>query len=622
MKPDFSAQSNFRWLKTEHHDLLFWGIKPPLPWPKEDDKKIDPQKHFPFERLLEGIERLRQAGTGWSEEWDAVKTFIERGDELGEALESGDMTATLRLLDELETLRPGTPYCAFNKAFALKSLGDKEAALEAAKQATQREPKLEYLWMQRANLHEELGGTEHEEKAAYCFRKALGLLPNHKQALEGLARLGKMIAVQEILPDGTQSRHFVTPEQFQKYIETNVKRQAADSPMLRDLLTQFDQPHQAGMALTVLDRILTGNPPDALTLRLRRAEALRLLKRVKQAETLLKQILKEDPDNAEAYYIQAWCHFDSGRNEKGWDGIRDTLLLNPNHQKALMVKFRMGPNNKDPGLIERLSQWAEARKSWRAHWLASVHAAMLDDNAAALRCAEAAYKLAPQEREALFLYANCLNTMDEGEYTAALVHPRLPEAKGDYVLKFIFAGAMKKLGLPDMAIRVLKEALEEESDMDAEWRQNTQHFLDSLLGLIAESEVDLEFHPNTDILRREVWLGDDKGPGTPFLQSAVPLPLERQVKMNPRPGFTGTTGSVAVFHHSRHSGLDPTSLGWFQAHDIDFSAEELPHMTLTVRKNSRKLEASARQGERRLPVTWSLYRAPSMEYDPSTSDPD
>lgn len=621
MTPDSSPNPSYRWLKPEHQDLLFWGIEPPLPWPTEDDKKIDPKADFPFHRLLVGIERLRAERREWDAKWEKVKVFLERGNELNEALESGELRTALRILDELETLRPGTAYCAFNRAFMLRSLGDKAGALAAAKEATQRAPKLEHIWMRCGDLHEEMQDAAHDEKAAKCYRRALTLLPNHQQALEGLARLGEMMKANEILPDGTRRTRFFTPDQFKLSMAANVAHYAPDDPQLRSMLKQFNQPNDAEVALLVIDRIMGGKPTDEAALLIQRADALRMLKRVKEAERVLKPfLLDEDENHPEAHYVQAWCHFDSGHNGEGWDCIRDTLALDPNHQKAIQAKFRIGRNNKDPQTIERLSKWAERRESWRGHWVASIQASTNNDVEAALRCAEAAYKLAPQERDALFLYANCLNNMDEGEYTAALVQPRLPEAKGDYTLKYIFAGAMKKLGLPELAIRVLRESLEEESDMPEEWRCNTQHFLDELTGMVATSEIDLEFHPNTDTLRREVWVGGDEGPQVPLLRAGVSLPQERPVRMTPRTGYTGSTGSMAMYHHGQQTELEPTSLGWFQAHEIDFSANETPMMTVTV-TTRRKLEATARQGERRIPVTWTLYRVPSMENDPSTGNP-
>lgn len=64
-----------------------------------------------------GIERLRAERREWDAKWEKVKVFLERGNELNEALESGELRTALRILDELETLRPGTAYLgAFNRA--------------------------------------------------------------------------------------------------------------------------------------------------------------------------------------------------------------------------------------------------------------------------------------------------------------------------------------------------------------------------------------------------------------------------------------------------------------------------------------------------------------------------
>jgi hypothetical protein len=47
-------------------------------------------------------------------------------------------------------------------------------------------------------------------------------------------------------------------------------------------------------------------------------------------------------------------------------------------------------------------------------------------------------------------------------------------------------------------------------------------------------------------------------------------------------------------------------------HEIDFSAAELPLLMVRCTE-AGKLEGEAKQGERRLPVTWTLFRVPSME---------
>lgn len=607
MSTDPSAK--YRWLNVKHHDLDFWGIAGKLPWPAEDSRKAEPGAGFPFVRLLEGIERLRAAGREWDERWAAVETFLRKGDELGDVLERSDFPAVLRILDELDVLRPGTAYCAFNRAFVLRAQGKTQEALAAATLAVERAPRLEYLWMRRGNLHEELGD---EKSAIFCFRKALGLLPRHAQALDGLARLGAMKKLTLNYDDGTHVDHYYTPDEFRREVAANMETHAPDHPRLRSLLRQFGENRAGAEMLLVLDRILEGDPADALRLRVQRAEALRLLKRRKEAEAALAEVLAESPNEPEALYVRAWCHFDAGRNDEGWDGIREVLRHDPNHQKAIQVRFRLNPENMNVAMIDVVEKWAERKKSWRGYWLAAIHASMLEEREAELRCAEAAYRLAPQERDAVFFYASSLNNMDEGEHTAALIHPRLPAAAGDFELKYVFAGAMQKLGLQDEAIRVLRESLEEESEMTLEWRTNTHQYLDRLTGLRAEGEIELELHPNTDTLRRSIWVGDDQGPKVELIPGGVSVPVERNVKMQPAPGLTGSTGSTACYLHGERTELEPVSLGWFRVHEADFAAAEMPLLTVIANKHGR-IEATARQKDRRLPVTWSLYRVPSVE---------
>lgn len=609
MNPEPAPKTGYRWLKAEHPDLGFWGIPSPMPWPAEEKGKIDTKDHFPFARLLVGIQRLRADGKQWKDEWGKVETFLQRGDALNALLEAGDIEAVVVMLTELEALRPGTAYCAFNTAFALSVLGDAGGALAAAIKATERAPKIENLWMRRGDMHEKQG---QDKDAIFCFRKALALLPNHQQATEGLARLGALTKLTMQFPDGTHRDQYFTHAEFAGYVRENTAKSAPEDPMLRVMEKQFRESGNGEGALVTVDRILSGSPPDALLLKAHRADALRLLKRMDEAEAQIARILEEDPRHAQALYVRAWCEFDTGRNEEGWESINEALWSDPNHEKAVGVRFQVGAQNTRPELIAELCAWARVRGSWRGYWWASVHASTIGNEAAALQCAEAAYKLAPQERDVLFFYANCLNNMNEGEHTAALIHPRLPEVKGDFTLKYIFAGAMKKLGLPEEAIRVLREALAEQSDATVEWRGWGQHFLDELLGLIAQGDIDPELHPHTGTLRRSLWIGDDQGPQTEFLPSGMVIPMERPVKMEPPPGFAGSTGSVALYQHGTNAEMEPVSLGWFRAHEIDFSETERPMMIIRVTEK-KKLEATVRQGTRRLPVTWSLYRVPSME---------
>ena len=124
----------------------------------------------------------------------------------------------------------------------------------------------------------------------------------------------------------------------------------------------------------------------------------------------------------------------------------------------------------------------------------------------------------------------------------------------------------------------------------------------------------LEFHANSDTLRREIWTGGDEGPRVPLLRSGVFSPQERKVRLDPS-NPAATTGSLGMYHHGHGSDMQPVSLGWFRIHEIDYSEPDPPMATITITAR-RKLEATAVQGSRRLPVTWSHYRVVSVENDP------
>jgi len=615
MKPDAKSKT-YRWMRIKHPERHFWGVPERMPWPVECEVKTDRSVGYQAGDMREGLRRLREeGGAEWSEEWAVLEEFCDRGDALSALLEQGEMEQGIAMLDEMEKLRPGTAYCPFNKAFLLRSQNDLHGALANSILATERASGVEWIWMQRAQLHEEL---KQDAEAIECYRKALGILPRHQQALEGLAKLGAMHRLEMVYPDGTMRVAYYTQEDFRKKMAADIGKAQLDDPNLRSCVEQFlksDLTHKADIALLALDKLLSGAPPDAVALRIKKANALRLLKRFDEAHEILDEVTEcgEIP-NAEALYVEAWCYFDSKMTSVGWNSIDLALAADRNHEKAIMVKFGIGSKAK-PGAVERLVDWAEKEGSWRGFYCAAIQCSSSGDQAGCLKWSEKAYRLAPKERDALFLYANSLNNAEELEYTAALVHPRLPECKGDYWLKFIFAGAMGKLGLKDEAVRIYREALEEgRVMMTAEMKETCESEIARHTGMLATSDIELDFYPNTMTLRREIWIATDAGPSQMFIHAGKSAPQTGQIRMEPPPGFTGSTGSLGFMLHGEKSELDPVNLGWFRTHEIDYSENERPLFTLRVSRYG-KLEGMAKQGNRSLPVTWSLYRVPSMEME-------
>jgi predicted Zn-dependent protease len=104
---------------------------------------------------------------------------------------------------------------------------------------------------------------------------------------------------------------------------------------LHSILQSAFEANDGAMALRIADRLLDGDPPDATALLMKRAEALRMLHRLHEAEEILRRILRHEPNNADAHFLRACCHFDGGRMAKGWHSIGLTLLVDPAHPMAL-----------------------------------------------------------------------------------------------------------------------------------------------------------------------------------------------------------------------------------------------------------------------------------------------
>lgn len=621
-----TPQKPWSWQNIAHPERAFWGVPERLPWPDEANARPDPAISYPAGDLREGIRRLRQScSPEWNDDWARLEKFCDNGDLIGDLIEQGQLQAALEKLRALEKLHPGTAYVPFNSAFLYKALGDITSARAAYILASERGPAIEWIWMRRGELHEEL---KEKDEAAACYRQALALLPKHGGAIHGLCRLGQFAILTYTKPDGTQEDRVVERADWERRVIADLQQSPPDDPHLRASLHRFLDGADGTLALAAADRILTGHPPDLTAVRILRADALRLCRRYEEAEDLLDEILVEE-ENAAALYVQAWCAFDQKWADTGWQYIEDTLAADPNHQKAIQVKFGIGPNQKNPrGAVAKCSAWAEENHSWRGYYCAAIQCATTGDIEGTLRWSEAAYRLAPHERDALFLYANSLNNAGEDEYTAALIHPRLPDTKGDYLLKLVFAGAMHKLGLKDEAIRVLRRALEEFDaghhgtavNFTGDIRGSITSFLDKLTGHSARGDVSAELIPGTGTLSRGIWHADDSGPRSFLVHGGHPLPIERHFEMAPPEGYTGETASLSFALHSEASTQDPVSLGWWRIHEIDFTpGTPLPRFYLTIDKDGTPT-GRARQNDRPLPVEWSLYRAPSMEREKPRAD--
>jgi tetratricopeptide (TPR) repeat protein len=601
-----TAAKPYRWVEIRHEDLDFYNVPRPLPWPRGADTRIPADGDFPFRTLVEGIRLLlADEGAPPNPIWRRLAEIVEAGEELAEAFEAADLDRAEKILDRLDDLHPGCPFVYFNKAFVVRQRGDKTEALHLYQAAVDAAPNLEFLWMRLGEVAEELGKNR---LAISAYRKAQSLLAPHPQALEGLARLGAMKRVEHLDEAGEREIVYVTAKEFERIIHAELAALDHDRARLRALLDQLLAGNDGRLAVAAAEKLLALTPNDFEAQRAL-AEAWRLAGNAEQAEACLQPCLAREPHDAWCHYLLAWVRFDQKDPAAGWALIDRALALDPNLQPAIVAKFGLHPGQNDPRREERVAAWAAENKSYQGFLLCSIQARDRGDARAALGYARQAYELAPDHQIVLLQYTGLLGQTGEKEWMAALTKRMLTAGKGDYQVKYQFANALHDLGLNEEAVNVLRRVLAEETGVPLEWREAIGARIEQWSGLVAASEVPLELI-GEGILRRPVVLVLDREETRELVPAGAPLPQRKVIQLNLRQSVTSI--ALAFEQGYARGTLGPVRLGYFFVEGIEPGAAVHPDIRLTVTEEGT-LQVGARQGERRLPVKWSLYPEPAAE---------
>ena len=606
-----SGEKPYRWVEIQHEDLDFYRVPRPLPWPRGEDAKISPDKDFPFRTLLQGIDLL-QADEGALARpiWKSLANVVNAGDDLIEALETSNLDWAEEILDRLDGVHPGCPFVYFNKAFVVHQRGDKKAALRLYERAVDVAPNLEFLWMRLGEVSEELGRTR---QAIAAYRKAQALLAPHPQALEGLARLNAMKRLEQLTETGEREIFYVTPKQFHNIMRREIEALTDDRPHLLSLLQQLLEGNDAALAICAARKLLEKSPGDGVVMRLL-GEAHRVAGDLPEAEACLQGCVEKDPRDAWARYYLAWVRFDQNDAARGWVDMRTALDLDPNLHPAIVCLFGLKPGQNDQQREARLVEWSAEKKSWQGYVLASVQARERAELTTALSYAAKAYEIAPDNQMVVLQYTGLLGQSGEKEWMAAVTKRHLAAGKGDYQVKCQFASALHDLGLKKEALNVLRDTLAAEESMPVEWEESFHFRIDLWTGRIAESEVPLERY-DSGVLRRSIVLVIDDREGRELIPGGAPLPQKKLVQLalkNPGPSV-----SVCLQQGSSRGDMEPLRLGCFRMEGIDPAklSTEAPQFRIQANADGF-LQVCARQGERKLPVSWSLYPVPAIDcYD-------
>ncbi len=600
-----TSSPTWRWLESRQPDLFYFGLPRRFPWPSDvpTTAASDPAG-FPVNHLLRALQ-LMQATPGFATPalWLKAESYLQQMEGIATALEDGDLDRTAELLGLANTTFPDTPYYHFNMGFILREQRAPAKAAHHYREAVRLYPDFADGW---GHLGAVLLRTGDNEGAKAALWRAFRLNPGNSTVAESLRDLKELFRVRYESPQGGIESRLVPRAEFEKTIRLSVA-QAGQPGVMRHLAGELVQMQEGALAHHVLQKLLENLPDDTWSRRLM-CEALRLTDRREECLDHHAAFSLASPDDATARYYRALAEGQFVDPALRRSGLLEALAPDPNFGLAILALFEIGPDymdQKDPAAHRACAAWAQQHGSWAGLLYASIQAGILNLHSEALDLAMQAYALQPHDRQVLVNYTARLNNSDEPEKLAAALQPRLLEPDGDFELRYLFAGALSKMGLQAEAIATLEQAAAEHPTLEErKWHEHCLVRLGTYLGEIAECGVTLELLANT--LRRPVMMRTEETKGQFILEPGIALPIKKAVELTP--GDDPDSITAELQQGQWRADKEPLKLGFLRVAGVDMDAGPcLLHLRVSP---EGQLTAGATQGPQKLKVTWSLYGLP------------
>ena len=600
-----SSSPTWRWLESRQPDLFYFGLPRRFPWPSDvPTAAASNPAGFPMNHLLRALQ-LMQATPGFVTPavWLKAENYLQQMDGIAMALEDGDLDRTAELLEQANATFPDTPYYHFNMGFLLREQRAPARAAHHYREAVRLYPDFADGW---GHLGAVLRQTGDDAGAKAALWRAFRLNPQNKEVAESLVDLQELFPVRYRSPGGEIEERLAPRAEFEKNIRLSVA-QGGQPRVMRHLAADLVLKQEAALAHHVLQKLLENSPDDVWGQRLL-CETLRLTGRREECLAQHAAFALAHPDDISARYYRALAEGQFVDSALRRTGLLEALAPNPNFALAILALFEIGPDyrdQKDPAAHRACAAWAQQHGSWTGLLYASIQAGMLKLDSEALDLAMQAYALQPDDRQVLVNYTARLSNSDEPEKLAAALQPRLLTPHGDFELRFLYAGALHKMGLHAEAIATLeKAAAEHPAPEEREWHEHCRERLGTYIGEIAECDVTLELLANT--LRRPVMMRTEETKGEFVLQPGIALPIKKTVELTA--GDDPDSITVELQQGQWRADKEPLKLGFLHVAGVDMDAGAcLLHLRVST---GGQLTAGATQGAQNLKVTWSLYGLP------------
>jgi tetratricopeptide (TPR) repeat protein len=585
--------ASVQWIDSPSWELDFYGLPHHIPWPADADPTAADAHPLNLEILLEGIDRL---GDSAAEPWLGFRAATSLFQDLSESLEEGEVVRSQRLLEEIDRLHPGSPFVQFQLGNLARLEGRDQEALEKLNAALKKAQNVAPIWSSMGNL---LAQTGHNAEAAQAFRKALELNGDDQAALEGLVRLRELVRLMRQTEDGkpdAKSVGYVDIDTFRQMISGQIDDLAGEPDQL---LALADQLMRDGLLLdviiTALEKAREIRPDHSRTVMLL-ATAYRAAQR---HEDVLKAVLRYtelEPNDASGFMHLAQAYNALGQSENEKVALEEVLKRDPNFHAAIGIYFELTQGEHDPAKEEALSNWAKLDGSWMGHLIASSIARTRGDAAAALRHADHAFELAPEQEEVLLHLSAVLGEARELGRLTTQIRPAIESRKYSVRLDWNFAQTLFQHGFKDEAGGVLRRALALENAPD-EFKAMASATLENWAGLLTGCGVALQLRQGSH-LTRPILITLPDGDGGIVIGAGRSLPAEGTFPWKvPQDGAT----QVHLQQGESGGGEAPLALGTFMVGNADTNSPVECHLSIT---SDGDLQFRAAQNGNRLPVAW------------------
>lgn len=579
----------FRWIECPSWELDFFGLPHRIPWPVDSDPEEANRESLDTEQLHRAIGML---GAEAEEPWVSYAKASEYFEDLSEAMEDHEIGRAAEILEKMEAIRPGTAFIRFHQAHLARQEGDETTAARLYREAAARSPEVIPIWV---NLGAALASLGKRDEAIVAFREALKRNTHEPLALEGLASLREVVKLKANDPENDNAFVYL------------------DIPSFRNIATQqIERMTDPGAMVGYADQLLRdGLVPDLGILALERANTFapnepRILFMLsgayfssgenEKAHAISLQFTQQFPEDPNGYFRLAQMCNARGDDAGERAALEKTLEIEPNLQHGLAARFQLAPDEHDPEKENALSEFGIQSKSWMAHIMAGTIARTRGDKAATLLHAERALAISPETEEVLLQYSSALGETREIGKLATVIRPAVESGKYSKRLDWNYAQVLHEAGMTKDAIAVVAKAAKDAPD---DFKEMASTVVDSWLGLVTGCGVRLEVNP-AGFLPRPLLITLADGDGGVVMNFGERLPAHASF-----PWRTESNEAWVLLQQGHTGAKEPRPLGAFRM--LGASADAASPATLECNITAMpdgSIHFRANQGGRKLPVAW------------------